>query len=139
MLVKYLEDVCQQGIQGRAQWSCCGFAQGVILINQIMFCNDTEYAINGNYLGKYIEQLDKQLLCMTDLVRHGLSKQESKTFSALLTYDVFQRDVIEQLITEKVISTGSFSWLKHPKHFCNVEELYTTPIHGKQDFYYVDE
>lgn len=135
-LVKYLESVSQDGIQGRAAWVRCGFAQGVNLVNQMMFCNDTEYAINGGYMQKYIEQLDRQLLCMTDLVRQGLNKQESKTFSALLTYDVFQRDVVEQLIEERVTTTQSFSWLKHPKHFCNVEDLYMVPIHGKNDFYY---
>ena len=42
---------------------------------------------------------------MTDMVRQGLSKQDSKTFSAVLTYDVFQRDVVEGLITDKVTTT----------------------------------
>lgn len=76
---------------------------------------------------------------MTDLVREGLSKQDSKTFSAVLTYDVFQRDVVEGLIRDKVTTTSSFTWLSHPKHYCNVDDFYTTPIHGKDDFFFLDE
>lgn len=85
-------------IRGRAEWVKCGFAQGVNLVNQMTFCNDTEWAIRGGTLKDFMERLKEQLICMTDLVRTGLNKLESKVFSALLTYDVFQRDVVEGLI-----------------------------------------
>ena len=46
-LVRYLEMVTSGGVEGRAQWVRSGFAQGINLVNQMTFCNDTEYAING--------------------------------------------------------------------------------------------
>jgi len=116
--------VSDNGIKGRAAWVKSGFAQGIILINQIAFANDTEWAIQGGYLKSYYEQLEKQLNCLTDLVREGLNKLESKCFSALLTYDVFQRDTVQALIDAKVTSITDFDWLKHPKHYCNVEDFY---------------
>lgn len=73
---------------------------------------------------------------MTDLVRQGLSKLESKVFSSLLTYDVFQRDQAESLVENKVLLPTDFDWLKHPKHLCNVENMYSQPLHGKDDNYY---
>lgn len=68
---------------------------------------------------------------MTDLVRTGLNKLESKVFSALLTYDVFQRDVVEQLIEAQVSSVDDFEWQKHPKHVCNIDDLYLHEVIGK--------
>lgn len=135
-LAKYIQSIFEGGIQGRANWVKCGFAQGVCLVNQLMFCNDTEWAINNGALKQYKEQLDKQLECMTELVRSGLSKLESKVFSALLTYDVFQRDKVQTMIEQNVISVSDFEWAKHPKHICNVDSVYKQPIHGKDDFYY---
>lgn len=72
---------------------------------------------------------------MTELVREGLSKLESKCFSALLTYDVFQRDQVQALIDAKVTSPSDFDWMKHPKHYCSADELYRQPVHGKDDNY----
>ncbi|CAL6082691.1 Dynein_heavy chain [Hexamita inflata] len=135
-LCKYVDMTTQGGVRGRANWVRSGFAQGIILVNQMAFCNDTEHAINGGYLKKYQQQLDIQLNCMTDMVREGLNKLESKCFSALLTYDVFQRDQVSELIDAKVQAITDFDWLKHPKHFCNADELYLQPIHGHKDNYY---
>lgn len=95
-------------IQGRANWVKCGFAQGVNLVNQMVFCIDTEQAIRHGKLAEYKDRLERQLICMTDLVRTGLNKLESKVFSALLTYDVFQRDVVDGLINDKVTSVDDF-------------------------------
>lgn len=135
-LAKYLQQVFEKGIPGRANWVKCGFAQGVCLVNQLMFCNDTEWAIRNSALPQYKQQLDKQLECMTELVRSGLNKLESKVFSALLTYDVFQRDKIQTMIEQSVMEISDFEWAKHPKHICNVDLLYQQPVHGGNDFYY---
>ena len=57
---------------------------------------------------------------MTELVRCGLNKLESRVFSAILTYDVFQRDTVEDLLKAKVTEITDFNWMKHPKHVCNI-------------------
>ena len=137
-LALYLREVAAGGVQGRARWVRSGFAQGVVLANQIAFVNDTEFAIQGGYLKRYVQRLDQQLACMTELVRQGLSKLENKCFSALLTYDVFQRDVAQALLERGVAHARDFEWLKHPKHVCNCEALYIQPVHGADEFYYRD-
>ncbi|KAH0572596.1 Dynein heavy chain [Spironucleus salmonicida] len=133
---KYVQAVTRDGVQGRALWVKSGFAQGINLVNQIAFANDTDYAITGQYLEKYRDQLELQLDSMTEIVRTGLTKLESKTYSAVLTYDVFQRDQIVGLIAERVTDVSDFNWLKHPKHICNIAEFYDQPIHGVSDNYY---
>lgn len=135
VLAAYVDMVGRDGVKGRANWVRSGFAQGILLVNQLCFANDTEWAINGGYLCQYIAQLETQLNTMTELVREGLNKLESKCFSALLTYDVFQRDQVQALIDAKVTSPSDFDWMKHPKHYCNADELYLQPVHGYADNY----
>lgn len=58
-LAQYIRQVHDGDIQGRANWVKCGFAQGVNLCNQMMFCNDTEHAIRNGKLKEYKDRLDQ--------------------------------------------------------------------------------
>ncbi|KAH0569467.1 Dynein heavy chain [Spironucleus salmonicida] len=135
MLILYLKQVSKDGISGRANWVKSSFSQGVNIVNQLNFANDTDWAIVGGYLEKYRDLLEKQLDLMTNLVRNGLNKQESKCFSSVLTYDVFQRDQIQELINQRVSQVGDFNWAKHPKHFCNLDSFYEQSIIGCEENY----
>ena len=55
------------------------------------------------------------------LVRGDLTKIQRAILGALITIDVHNRDIIQNLIHAKVTSPGDFEWTKQQRYYWDVE------------------
>ncbi|KAG1666392.1 hypothetical protein FOA52_006501 [Chlamydomonas sp. UWO 241] len=98
----------------RTEWVASNTAQLVIVVSNIFWCQEVESRLAApdalvQMPPFYVECVD-QLAQLTGLVRGRLSALERKSLVALITIDVHNRDIVEQLIDEKAESVGDFAW-----------------------------
>ena len=109
--------VLDYGARNRKEWVLVHKAQVVTVVGKIMWCRGSEEAIRN---GKLQEWYEKNLLNLQDLaqlVRTGLQKLERKAIVALVIHDVHARDIIEELVEEKLQSVDGFSWKKQLRFY----------------------
>ena len=127
----------------RATWVLEWPGQVVLNGSQVFWTLEVERAINGGVdkLAAYKAQLDAQLQAIVAKVRGDLSKLHRQTMGALVTIDVHQRDVIEELVTLEVAATDQFDWAAQLRYYWDAKELAMTVrmmnAHSKYDFEYL--
>jgi dynein heavy chain len=94
-------------------------AQISLLATQIMWTEETEKAFDDLESGSetamsdYFKLILKRLNDLIIRVRDsGLSKDLRNKIITIITIDVYERDVIEKFILNKITDIGSFDWQK---------------------------
>ncbi|GIQ89083.1 dynein heavy chain 1, axonemal, partial [Kipferlia bialata] len=103
----------------RTAWVRSWPAQVVLAVSQTYFALEVEECLlstQGQGLPDLYDRLGEQLKALTNMVREGLTKLESKTLSALLTLDVHGRDVVQRLIDAGVSHPGDFEWMSQLRY-----------------------
>ena len=93
----------------RKTWVTKHPGQVVATISQVIWCQQTEQAINDMQdnpfaLEDFYKENEKEISYLIDLVRGNLDSVRRKIIVALVTTDVHARDIIENLKNEKVES-----------------------------------
>lgn len=79
-----------------------------------------------------------QLVELTDMVcSDSLGSLQRKSIVALMTQDVHNRDIIETLITNKVVSVKSFKWQQQLRYYWGIEDESGEFAEGESDDCYV--
>lgn len=95
----------------RTEWCLKHPGQCVLNGSQVYWTSEVEDALKAGKLPEYLQSLEDQLLESVELVRGKMSKLQSITMGALITIDVHAKDVIKQLVAQKVTEVTAFEWI----------------------------
>jgi dynein heavy chain len=101
----------------REKW-CCDWAGQVVLCTDCIYWSaEVTEALQKKQIGQYEKQLFKQLSDIVALVRGNLTKLQRTTIGAMVTIDVHARDVVSDLVHQKVDSPEDFAWLAQLRYY----------------------
>ncbi|XP_038615472.1 dynein heavy chain 6, axonemal [Tachyglossus aculeatus] len=113
----------------RIEWVTAGHPSQVVLtVSQIMWCHDMTNCLEGedhDHL-RALEQFEKvnfqRLNALAALVRGVLPILHRNIITALITIDVHARDIVSDLVGEKVDTTDCFEWQRQLRYYWDLEQ-----------------
>lgn len=113
-LTAYTENTREEWIQQQP-------AQIVLSVTQIDWCERVETALNSQTplesLQKVLRETEENLNTLAKLVRLDLEDLDRTKISALITLDVHSRDIVAEMVSEKVSNINDFEWFKRLKYY----------------------
>lgn len=106
----------------RKQWVLEWPGQVVICASQVYWTTDVEEAINKNALKEFLEKSNEEIKDTVSLVRGKLDNGPRRTLEALIVIDVHARDVVVNLIENKISKTSEFLWMSQLRYYWQIEE-----------------
>ncbi|QDZ24237.1 heavy chain of dynein [Chloropicon primus] len=100
----------------RKEWILAQPAQLVLSCHSIHWCGELEACLApnsenpGSDLETFLEKNVKNLAMLSELVRTDLTKLQRKILVTLITLDVHNRDIVSNLIGEKIHKISDFGW-----------------------------
>ncbi|KAL4464296.1 hypothetical protein ABPG72_011341 [Tetrahymena utriculariae] len=119
----------------RDQWVLNHPGQCILNGSQIVWTQEVEEAIKANQVTQFWEKSQEQLICLVELVRQKLTKQQKVTINALIVLDVHAKDVVKNLEENKVTEIGAFEWISQLRYYwenndCRVKCVQTNFPYG---------
>ncbi|XP_056443291.1 dynein axonemal heavy chain 6 [Gadus chalcogrammus] len=113
--------------RSREEWVVAGHPSQVVLtISQMMWCRDLDGVLEGDH--NHFEALQEfeitnfdRLNALAALVRGQLPRLHRDIITALITVDVHARDIVTDLVRQKVDSSASFEWQRQLRYYWDVE------------------
>ncbi|KAI5628238.1 dynein heavy chain 6, axonemal isoform X2 [Silurus asotus] len=111
----------------RVEWVVAGHPSQVVLtISQLMWCRDMNNCLEGDH--DHFEALQQfeltnfeRLNALAALVRGNLPKIHRNIITALITVDVHARDIVTELVKEKVDSSSNFEWQRQLRYYWDLD------------------
>lgn len=129
-ILKLIETYPTDGRQ-RNEWLFSGAAQSILAVDQIMWTQGAQNAIqqienqtNKNALKEFLQFSNEQINAMVALIRGNLNSLQRCLMSALIVLDVHGRDVIKKLIETNASSINDFQWTKLLRYYWDTEEMH---------------
>jgi dynein heavy chain len=101
----------------RLKWCCDWPGMVVLLTDTIYWTTEVTDFLKKDDIATYEKQLFKQLSDIVALVRGELTKLNRTTIGAMVTIDVHARDVVSELVKDKVNSPEDFGWLAQLRYY----------------------
>ncbi|XP_029949300.1 dynein heavy chain 6, axonemal [Salarias fasciatus] len=112
--------------KSREEWVVAGHPSQVVLtISQMMWCRDMEACLEGDHdhsaALQQFEQINfDRLNALAALVRGQLPALHRNIITALITIDVHARDIVSDLVRQKVDSRSSFEWQRQLRYYWDI-------------------
>eukprot|EP00913_Durusdinium_trenchii_P020057 g18849.t2 len=116
-----------QGTKWVLEWP----GQVVICIDNIFWTQEVAAAIESGKLEEYHKKTQDQLAGLVNLVRGELPKLGRQTLGALVTIDVHNRDVVQNLKEAKISSSKEFDWIAQLRYYWRQKGSITLKDTGK--------
>ncbi|XP_032303513.1 dynein heavy chain 3, axonemal isoform X3 [Coturnix japonica] len=128
MMLASVRQVIQDGIGGyvkvpRKAWVLQWPGQVVICVSTIYWTEAVSEAITKGTLQDFLEESNRQIGDIVDLVRGKLSTGARLTLGALTVIDVHARDVVEKLVEEKITDLNDFQWISQLRYYWEGEDV----------------
>ncbi|XP_030643583.1 dynein heavy chain 6, axonemal [Chanos chanos] len=113
--------------KSRVEWVVSGHPSQVVLtISQMMWCRDMDNCLEGDHdhfqaLQEFELTNFERLNALAALVRGNLPSIHRNIITALITVDVHARDIVTDLIKEKVDSSSNFEWQRQLRYYWDVD------------------
>ncbi|KTF76182.1 hypothetical protein cypCar_00045330 [Cyprinus carpio] len=111
----------------RVEWVVAGHPSQVVLtISQLMWCRDMDSCLEGDHdhyqaLQEFEITNFERLNALAALVRGNLPSLHRNIITALITIDVHARDIVTELVKEKVDSSDNFEWQRQLRYYWDVD------------------
>lgn len=129
---KSLQGICKQSLSDftslpQIKWIEKTPSQVTLLTDLIIFCNGTEDALNKietnpNALKSHLDNQLKSLNLLIKTVMEPMTEETMAKVMVLIKSETHSRDVIEKLISEKVVSIDEFQWQSQLKAYWSKEK-----------------
>uniref|UniRef100_A0A8C2U959 Dynein axonemal heavy chain 3 n=1 Tax=Coturnix japonica TaxID=93934 RepID=A0A8C2U959_COTJA len=107
----------------RKAWVLQWPGQVVICVSTIYWTEAVSEAITKGTLQDFLEESNRQIGDIVDLVRGKLSTGARLTLGALTVIDVHARDVVEKLVEEKITDLNDFQWISQLRYYWEGEDV----------------
>ena len=121
----------------RKDWIFKQTGQSCMHAQQIYWTMHVENAIAENKVEEYIEDIQERINILVQLMRGSLDKIKSIKISNLITLEVHNKVVTNDLAVEKVDDPTAFEWIKQLRYYWKNNHCYVKSI--QTDFPYGDE
>eukprot|EP00434_Breviolum_minutum_P018350 symbB.v1.2.016191.t1/scaffold1223.1/size130870/4 len=98
----------------RKEWVRNQYCQVMITVGSIYWTLETEEV---QLMGKWFQKNKTQLEGLTELIRDKLNKLQRSGVVALVTQDVHNRDIIQDLFDNKITSMQNFKWQQQLRYY----------------------
>jgi len=129
----------------RQEWVLADeIGQVILTVSQIIWTELCETYIDGMIETRYtaledlLDMVVKQLTELTSLIRGKLDPVKRKILISLITADVHNRDIVQGLADQRVVSIDDFEWQKQLKYYnlenepCIVKQVNSTLLYGNE-------
>nr|XP_019941835.1 PREDICTED: dynein heavy chain 1, axonemal [Paralichthys olivaceus] len=118
--------------QPRAEWVLSWPGQVVIAGCQVFWTTEVSEALEqGDLADRLFPQLQTQLGDLVQLVRGGLSRMQRAVLSALIVIEVHAKDVVANLVEQKVSSINDFEWISQLRYYWAKDDLYIRAVNAE--------
>ncbi|XP_042075509.1 LOW QUALITY PROTEIN: dynein axonemal heavy chain 6 [Haplochromis burtoni] len=113
--------------KSREEWVVAGHPSQVVLtISQLMWCRDMDACLEGDHdhfaaLQKFEGTNFERLNALAALVRGQLPALHRNIITALITIDVHARDIVSDLVRQKVDNRSSFEWQRQLRYYWDMD------------------
>ncbi|XP_063073303.1 dynein axonemal heavy chain 6 [Engraulis encrasicolus] len=111
----------------REEWVVAGHPSQVVLtISQLMWCRDMDGCLEGDHdhfqaLQQFEQTNFDRLNALAALVRGNLPSLHRNIITALITIDVHARDIVTDLVKQKVDSSSNFEWQRQLRYYWDLD------------------
>ncbi|XP_029289697.1 LOW QUALITY PROTEIN: dynein heavy chain 6, axonemal [Cottoperca gobio] len=130
-------------VKSREEWVVAGHPSQVVLtISQMMWCRDMDACLDGDHdhfaaLQEFELTSIDRLNALAALVRGVLPTSHRNIITALITIDVHARDIVTDLVHQKVDTRSNFEWQRQLRYYwdlyldtCVAKMALSTYIYG---------
>ncbi|XP_075319652.1 dynein axonemal heavy chain 6 [Odontesthes bonariensis] len=114
-------------VKSREEWVVSGHPSQVVLtISQMMWCRDMDACLDGEHdhyaaLQEFELTNFDRLNTLAALVRGQLPALHRNIITALITIDVHARDIVTDLVRQKVDSRSNFEWQRQLRYYWDLD------------------
>uniref|UniRef100_A0A667W9Y7 Dynein axonemal heavy chain 6 n=1 Tax=Myripristis murdjan TaxID=586833 RepID=A0A667W9Y7_9TELE len=114
-------------VKSREEWVVAGHPSQVVLtISQMMWCRDLDSCLEGDHdhfaaLQEFELTNFDRLNALAALVRGHLPTLHRNIITALITIDVHARDIVTDLVRQKVDSSSNFEWQRQLRYYWDLD------------------
>ncbi|XP_051801201.1 dynein axonemal heavy chain 6 isoform X2 [Acanthochromis polyacanthus] len=114
-------------VKSREEWVVGGHPSQVVLtISQMMWCRDMDACLEGDHdhfaaLQEFELTNFDRLNALAALVRGQLAALHRNIITALITIDVHARDIVTDLVRQKVDNKSNFEWQRQLRYYWDVD------------------
>ncbi|KXZ43278.1 hypothetical protein GPECTOR_96g744 [Gonium pectorale] len=123
----------------RSKWILQWPGQVVLAVAQTFWTMGVVEALNtGGLFGlvQYSDQCGRELMDEVMLVRGHLTPLQRATIGALVVLDVHARDVVGEMINDKVASIDEFSWQSRLRYYWENNQLFVRMLNAECNYGY---
>ena len=131
VMISTLKKITKTAIEDeteRVGWVKMWPAQVVLGVNMIRWTVKAESAISNNTVKDYVAELVAELKDIVGLVRTDLSELDRLTLGALVTIDVHNKDVIQNIFDENCNNIQDFGWIAQLRYYWDSEQYPKNPM-----------
>jgi len=131
-MIRNMREVTKKGWKDyqempRKDWVKAQYCQVCITVGAIFWTFYTEEVLNGDEkdcvtnMGKWFNKNRLQLQGLTELIRDKLTSIQRRGVVALVTQDVHNRDIVEELHTSRITNILNFKWQQQLRYYWDLE------------------
>ena len=118
-----VKEAAKETNKDRLAWIKKWPSQVVLAVNQVVWTNESEEAINQCQLAEFSKKMAGELSQVVDRVRQPLDYLERLNLSVLIVIDVHAKYVIDELVAKGVGRASDFEWLSQLRSYLNKRNL----------------
>ncbi|CAF1247347.1 unnamed protein product, partial [Didymodactylos carnosus] len=115
----------------RKKWVQYWPGQVVIAGSQVYWTKQVSEALERKDIRIYHEQQLRELDELRELVRSDLTDNARETLKALIVIEVHARDVVINLLEEKVQNVNDFEWISQLRYYWTDDHLYIRAVNAE--------
>lgn len=118
--LKYLLEKCLfDDVSNLKAWVLRWPSQLIHASLMALWTSGAENSLRSGTVKKFLSVQEERLGSLVSIVRGNLTNLDRMTFSTMVVLDVHNKDIIESLVTNKVMNIDDFAWFSNMRYYLN--------------------